>query len=140
MGAEFKVDVDAGEVRQALDQLEDRDANAAIGKAAKKGATYLAQKARPEAPVGTKPKPANKRLKRTISARGAKRDKPGAVVVVRAAHRHLVIRGTAQRFTASGARRGVMPANPFIDRTADSHGGAALDRAIDEIAHILGLD
>lgn len=33
-----------------------------------------------------------------------------------------------------------MPADPFIDRTADTHGAAAQDRAIDDIAHQLDLD
>lgn len=106
MTTSVDVKVDASAVQAALDQLDDRNANAAIGRAAKKGATFLAQKARPEAPVGKKSKPAKQRLRRTISARGAKRDKPGAVVVVRAKHRHLVIRGTAERFTKAAPAAG----------------------------------
>lgn len=136
----LSIKVAAGDVIAALDALEDRDATQAMGKATKAGATFLAQRTRPLAPVGAKPKPAGKRLKRSISTRTAKRDKPGAVVVVRAPHRHLVIRGTAERFHASGKSVGAMPANPFIDRAADLHGDAALDRAADEIASQLGLD
>ncbi len=139
MSAQVDIRIDASEVIAALDDLEDRDATRVKGKATKKAATFLAQKTRPLTPVGKAPKPANKRLKRSISTRTAKRDRPGAVVVVRARHRHLVIRGTAERFTASGASRGVMPSNPFVDRAADLHGDAALDRAMDEIARQLGL-
>lgn len=134
------IKVDASEVIAALDALEDKDATKVAGTATKKGAQFLAGKTRPLAPVGKEPKPAAKRLRRRISVRAAKRDKPGAVITVRAAHRHLVIRGTARRFTASGANRGVMPSNPFIDKAADMHGDAALDLAMDEIASDLGLD
>ena len=140
MSAEVKITVDSSEVLAALDALEDRDATKVMATATRKGATLLAQKARPMAPVGRKPKPAAKRLKRSISARAAKRDKPGAVVVVRAPHRHLVLRGTGERFHANGKSVGAMPANPFIDRAADLYGDAALDRAMDEIASQLGLD
>lgn len=136
----FDVKVDAREVLAALDALADRDATRVMASATKKGATLLAQKARPMAPVGRQPKPARKRLKRSISARAAKRDKPGAVVVVRAPHRHLVIQGTVERFHRStGKSTGVMPSNPFIDRAADLHGDAAMDRAMDEIASALDL-
>lgn len=34
----------------------------------------------------------------------------------RAPHRHLVIRGTKERFQKSGKSVGRMPANPFVDR------------------------
>lgn len=136
----FNVKVDSSEVLKALDGLADRDATKVMTKATKKGATFLAGKTRPLAPVGKKTKPAKERLKRTISARGAKRDKPGAVVVVRAPHRHLVIRGTAERFHASGKSVGVMPSDPFVDKAADMHGDAALERAMNEIATQLGLD
>lgn len=136
----FQVKVDASEVLEALDDLEDRSAKKVMGKATKKAATFLAGKVRGLAPVGRNRKPGRKPLKRSVSARAAKRDKPGAVVVIRAPHRHLVIRGTAERFTKSGASRGVMPANPFVDRAADMHGDAALDRAVNEIASALGLE
>lgn len=142
MTAQVDVKVDARDVLKALDDLEDRDATRVMARATKKSATFLAQKTRPLASVrkSGRRKPGAKPLKRSISARAAKRDKPGAVVVVRASHRHLVIRGTARRFTSSGANRGVMPSNPFVDRAANLHGDAALDRAIDEIATALGLD
>ena len=135
----FTVDVDSREVKEALEKLEGRQANKVYERGTKKGAVYLAQKARPEAPVGEKPKPANQRLKRTISARKARRDGPGAVVVVRARHRHLVIKGTAERFDG-GASRGVMPSNPFMDRVADQHGATALARVDDAISAELDLD
>lgn len=144
MTADVRIEVDAREVERALDELsDDRKVNADIAKGAKKAAVFLAQKTRPLAPRRKKGKrkPGAKPLHRTISARGAKRDKPGAVVVVRAPHRHLVIRGTAERFHKStGKSTGIMPADPFVDRAADEYEKSALDKAIAEIADQIGLD
>ncbi len=119
----FTVKVDSSEVTAALDELDAKGTKQALQKATKKGATFLAQKARPEAPRKTG------KLRKSVTARAAKRDKPGSFVTARAPHRHLVQQGTAARFNKSGAYRGRMTANPFIARTADRHGNAALDIA-----------
>lgn len=138
----FDVKVDAREVIAALDALDDRVATKTMATATKKGAVFLAQKSRPLAPrrKSGRRKAGAKPLHRTISARTAKRDKPGAVVVVRAPHRHLVMQGTAERFhKTTGKSVGVMPSNPFIDKAADMYGDAAIDRAMDVIESDLGF-
>ena len=47
---------------------------------------------------------------------GPRSRRSGAQVGVNEPHAHLVALGTAARFTKSGARRGQMPANPFVIR------------------------
>lgn len=125
--------VDASEVIATLDDLADRDATRTMQKATKKAGTFLARKARPEAPKKTG------RLRKSVTTRAAKRDKPGSYVTARAPHRHLVQQGTANRFTKAGAFRGRMTANPFIARTADQYGDDALQIAEQEIAKALDL-
>jgi len=129
----LEVRVDSSEVTEALDQLSDRDTRGALQRAMKKSGNFLAGKARPEAP----PRP--RKLKRTVRARNAKRDRPG--VVVSAKHRLNVIvqHGTEDRYTRSGAYRGRIKPNPFITRTADRHGNEALDIAERELGNELNL-
>lgn len=129
------IKVDDREVMEALDALADRDAKRALQKATKKAGTFLARKARPEVPLGK-----TRKLRKSITTRAAKRDKPGSYVTARAPHRHLVQLGTKDRFTkGSGAFRGRMTANPFIARTADRHGEEALDIAERAIGDALDL-
>ena len=129
----MKVEIDAREVLKALDDLADRDAKRTMQKATKKAATFLAQKARLAAPRRTG------RLRKSVTARAAKRDRPGAYVSARAPHRHLVQLGTDVRRSGSHGGGGRMPANPFISRTADRYGDQALDVAEREIAKALDL-
>ena len=127
------VRINDDEVLDALDRLDPRGSKRALQKATKKAGTFLARKARPEAPRKSG------RLRKSVTTRAAKRDKPGSYVTARAPHRHLVQLGTRDRFNKSGAFRGRMPANPFIARTADNWGDQALDEARDDIVKALEL-
>lgn len=131
----FQIRVDSAEVTEALDELDGKATAKVLQRATKKAATFLAQRARPKAPVGK-----TRRLRKSITARAAKRDKPGSFVTARAPHRHLVQQGTADRFTRSGAFRGRMTPNPFIAETADQYDDQALRIAEAEIEKSLDLD
>ena len=82
-------------------------------------------------------------LRSSLSLGKAKRDKPGYFVRFKrpkGAHRHLVIQGTAERFTKkTHASRGRMTPNPFVARVADTEGDAAMEVAMQEIARALDL-
>ena len=131
--ADVRVEVDASEVIQALDDLADRDAKRTMQKATKQAGNFLAGKARPDAP--RRPR----KMRSSTRARAAKRDKPGSVVSARHRLSPIFQHGTRDRFTKSGAYRGRITANPFISRTADRYGDEALDVAEQEIAKALEL-
>lgn len=129
----FVIRVDSREVTEALDNLSAKDSRGAIQKALKKAGNFLAARARAEAP--TKPR----KLKRSIRARNAKRDKPGVVVSGRHRLSPIVQHGTKDRYTKAGAFRGRITANPFITRTADRYDGQALGMVEDELEKQLDL-
>lgn len=132
------------EVQSALGKLDDGpQARKALQKAASAGAKALKPYVQREAPRGK-----TGRLKRSISARMAKRDRPAAVVSPRpkvAFYRHFVINGTkdhgprkAKALVFEGTAgtvhakrvRGVKP-NPFVARgyaAGESAAEAAIDR------------
>ena len=134
------------EVQKALAQLDDKGDKAMLQKAATAGAKAL----KPYV-VAAAPRGATGKLKRSISARKAKRNLPAAVVSPRpkvAFYRHMVIGGTKDH----GPRRARMlawqtpdgpafarrvrgtPARPFVDegfRAGQSSAMAAIDKVID---------
>jgi hypothetical protein len=126
--------VDSSEVTEALDDLSSRDTSNALKKATKKAGNFLAGKARAEAP----PKP--RRLKPTVRARNARRDRPGSVVSARHRLNPIVQGGTKDRYTRAGAFRGRIRPNPFIERTADRWDDEALRIAEAELEAVLDLD
>lgn len=114
------VDVDVTgvpELEKALEGLSGTQAQAIREKAIAAGARALVGPTRNAAPLGP-----TGNLRKKVGARKGRSSKGGdrdpAVYVVgsTAPHRHLVIRGTRQRTTRSGASRGRMPANPFVSR------------------------
>jgi len=145
------------EVQAALRQLGDGpQSRRALQKASTAGARALKPYVQREAPVGK-----TRRLRRSISARQARKDRPAAVVSSRpkvAFYRHMVIRGTrphpivpderkALAFTAGGRdlvrsrvlHPGTRP-NPFIERGFDAGRAAAeaaIERVIDEFMEAL---
>lgn len=131
--ASVTIKVDSREVTQALDELSSKDTKGALQKATKKAGNFLAGKARAEAPK--KPR----KLRSSVRARNAKRDKPGAVVSGRHRLSPIIQHGTKDRFTKAGAFRGRITANPFISRTADRYDDEALRIAEDELEKQLDL-
>ena len=131
--ANVTIKVDSSEVTKALDELSSKDTRSALQKAVKKAGTFLAAKAKAEAPK--KPR----KFRGMTKARNARRDKPGSVVSTRHRLSPIFQQGTKDRFTRSGAFRGKIQANPFIARTADRWGDAALDVAERELDHQLDL-
>ena len=129
----FTISVDTGEVIRALDKLDPKGSKSAVQKGLKKAGNFLAGKGRAEAP--SKPR----RLKRTIRARSAKRDRPGVVVTARHNLNPIVQGGTRDRYTRSGAFRGRIEPNPFMKRVADRHDDEALRIAGNELENQLGL-
>jgi hypothetical protein len=112
--------VGADEIHSLLAKYQGTEAKKRLQKAAQAGAKVLKPKVKAAVPPG------HSRLKRSISAKRAKRQLPAAIVVARpkiAFYRH---------FTIAGTRRGVR-ANPFIARTADAHGDAAIKAAEAEL-------
>jgi tryptophan 2,3-dioxygenase len=93
------------------------------------GGRSLVRPTRAAAPLGP-----TGNLRKKVGARKARIGKHGqrdpAIVIVGsvAPHRHLVIRGTKPRFTKAGAARGVMPANPFVDRAWRANEGQVMAR------------
>lgn len=133
----MEIRVDAREVTEALDKLDSRQSAKALKAAVRKGGQFLKPKMKPEAPK------ASGMLRRKVGSRVKKsRGKDGFYAAVRsfAPHHHLVVAGTRDRFTRSGAFRGRMPANPYVDRTADQWENAALDVAEQELANQLDLE
>lgn len=141
------------EVREALDKLDDGPAaRKALQASADAGAKALKPYVQREAPRG-----ATGRLRRSVSARRAKRDRPAAVVSPRpkvAFYRHFVIGGTK----AHGPRRAKalvfqgnaglvrakrvqgVKANPFVARgyaAGQSAADAAIDRVMDQYVESL---
>ena len=138
-------------VMAALDSLTGPKLKVALQKASSAGAKALKPFVQAEAPVGPSGNKYTKRgaLRRSISARKAKRDLPAAVVSARpkvAFFRHMVIGGTkahAIRFpnqvaagvpkTQGNIRHPGARANPFIARgyqKGESAALAAIDKAI----------
>lgn len=146
------------EVQAALRQLGDGpQSRRALQKASTAGARTLKPYVQREAPVGK-----TGRLRRSISARQARKDRPAAVVSARpkvAFYRHMVIGGTkphpivpderkALAFTAGGRdfvrsrvlHPGIKRPNPFIERGFDAGRAAAeaaIERVIDEFLEAL---
>lgn len=132
----FEIRVDTDEVTKALDQLDGPESKKAIKAAVRKAGMFLKPKVKSAAPVKTG------LLKRKVGARvkpNRGRDGYYSVVTSFARHRHLVIGGTADRYTRSGAFRGRGTPNPFIERVADSHEDQALRIAEEELARQLDL-
>ena len=50
-----------------------------------------------------------------------------------APHRYIVIRGTRDRYTKSGAYRGRMPGDPFVDHAVEPKLGWVLGKVRDEV-------
>ncbi len=125
--------VDSKAVTDKLDELSAKDTRGAIQKSLKKAGNFLAGRARAEAP--SRPR----KLKSSVRARGAKRDKPGVVVSGRHRLSPIIQGGTVNRFTRSGAFRGRITANPFIARTADSYDEQALGMVEAELSKQLDL-
>lgn len=146
------------EVLRALGQLSGPTMNRVLQKASTAGAKALKPFIKAEAPIGPSGNTYTKRgaLKRSISARKAKRDLPAAVVSARpkvAFYRHMVIGGTKPhriRFPnqkAAGVPRDQgnirhpgAKANPFVARgfaKGESAALAAIDRTIDDYLETL---
>lgn len=131
----MNIRVDADEVIHALDKLDGPESRKAMKGAVRKAGQFLKPKVKAEAPKRTGA------LRKSVRAKTKKtRDGYSSIVAPFARHRHLVIKGTKERFTRSGAFRGRMPANPFVDRAADRWEDAAIRVAEDELARSLDLD
>lgn len=131
------IKVDADEVTRALDNLDKRGSAKALKAAVRAGGKFLKPKVKAEAPKG-----ATKNLSKKVGSRVKKGRSGDYFAAVRsfARHHHLVVQGTGARFTKSGAFRGRMPANPYVDRAADAWEDAAIRVAEDELAKQLDLD
>ena len=129
----LSISVDTGEVIRALDKLDPKASKSAVQKGLKKAGNFLAGKGRSEAPARPR------KLKRSIRARNAKRDRPGVVVTARHPLNPIVQGGTRDRYTNSGAFRGRIEPNPFMKRVADRYDDEALRIAGDELENQLGL-
>ncbi len=146
------------EVLVALDKLGPVAMKPTLQKAASEGAKAIKPFVRAEAPIGEPGNPYTKRgaLRRSISARKAKRDLPAAVVTARpkiAFYRHMVIGGTGPHRIrrpyerAAGDEKGAgtirhpgARANDFMARgyaKGESAGLAAIDRVIDQYMETL---
>lgn len=135
MSLEIRIDTD--ELMKALDQLDGPESKKAIKTAVRKAGQFLKPKVKGAAPVGP-----TGLLKKKVGARvksNRRRDGFYSVVTSFAPHRHLVIRGTADRFTRNGAYRGRGTPNPFVSRVADANEDAALRIAEEELARQLDL-
>ena len=137
-----EIRVDSRAVMEALDKLDSRESGKALKAAVAKGGRFLKGKMKPEAPKAERSKnPGHLRKKVGVRTRKSKRH-AGFYTAVRsfARHHHLVVAGTKDRFTKSGAFRGRMPTNGYVDRTADQWENAALDVAERELANQLDLE
>lgn len=134
----IEIRIDADEVTRALDNLDKRQSTKAIKAAVKKGGQYLKPKVKAAAPVGP-----TGNLRKKVGSRVKKSRKDAnsyySVTTSFARHRHLVIDGTRDRFTKSGAFRGRMPANDFVARVADAHEEGAIHAAQEELLRQLDL-
>lgn len=131
--ADITVSVDARDVLEALDRLDRAEANRRVYAGLKKAGNWMAGRARSQAPDHPR------KLKSTIRARKARRDRPGVVVSARHPLNVIVQGGTKDRYTKSGAYRGRIKPNPFITRTANAYEDSALDMAEDAIGDALEL-
>ena len=141
--SDVEIRVDSREVTEALDKLDGRQSGDAMKKAIRKGVQFLKPKMKSEAPKARKSKnPGHLRKKVGYRVRKSKRYAGAYYGAVRsfARHHHLVVSGTNDRFTKSGAFRGRMPTNAYVDRTADRWENAALDVAERELANQLDLE
>ena len=132
-----EIRVDSREVTEALDRLDGRESAKALKAAVRKAGQFLKPKVKAEAPK------ASGMLRKKVGSRVKKsRRHDGWYAAVRsfAPHHHLVVAGTKDRFTKSGAFRGRMPTNGYVDRTADRWENAALDVAERELANQLDLE
>ena len=129
----FVIRVDSREVTEALDDLSARETSKTLTKATKKAGNFLAGRARAEAP------PHPRKLKSSIRARAARRDRPGAVVSARHWLNPIVQGGTKDRHTRAGAYRGRITPNPFMVRVADRYDDQALRIAEAELDAQLDL-
>jgi HK97 gp10 family phage protein len=136
--SDIEIRVDADEVTRALDNLDSKQSANAIKAAVRKAGQFLKPKVKAEAPKG----PTGNLRKKVGSRVKRSRQRDGYYAAVRsfARHHHLVVQGTGDRFTKSGAFRGRMPANPYIDRAADAWENQAIDVAEQELARQLDLD
>jgi hypothetical protein len=98
------------EVQKLLDGYKPKALDKRQQKALLVGGRALVPYIRAEAPVATGV------LRRSVSARRGRRDRPAVVVGPRAAYRHLVIRG--HRFRNSDQ---TTEPNPFVDRAVTAH-------------------
>lgn len=139
----LEIRVDTREVTEALDKLDNRESADAMKKAIRKGVQYLKPKVKAEAPKARKSKnPGNLRKNVKYKVKKSRKYSGAYYGVVRsfARHHHLVVDGSKRRFTkGTGAFRGVMPTNAYVDRVADSDGDVALDIAEAELVRVLGL-
>lgn len=129
----MQIRVDSKEVTDKLDELSAKDSRGAIQKSLKKAGNFLAGRARAEAPARPR------KLKSSVRARNAKRDKPGVVVSGRHRLSPIIQHGTKDRYTKAGAYRGRIKPNPFITRTADRYDEQALRMVEDELGKQLDL-
>jgi hypothetical protein len=118
------------QLEAALGRLSGYQAQAIREKAILAGGRSLVRPMRAEAPMGR-----TGNLRKRVGARKARvgrgfgqRDPSIVLVGSVAPHRHLVIRGTKPRFTKAGASRGVMPANPFVDRAWQANADMVMAR------------
>jgi hypothetical protein len=137
--------VDYG-VMVALGKLSAGPRKRAEQKGTQVAAKFLKPKVKAEAPVGTGPLSSRSKsmakgaVRKSVKIAPAKRDKPGYTVRVTNGLRHVIIRGSNQRFTKkTHANRGVMPGNDFVTRAADANEEQALDLALAAITKELGL-
>lgn len=134
----IEIRVDTEEVTKALDKLDSRESAKALKDAVRAAGKFLKPKVKGEAPKGP-----TGNLRKKVGSRVKKsRQKDGFYAAVRsfAPHHHLVVAGTRDRFTRSGAFRGQMTPNPYVDRAADAWENAAIEIAQDELARQLDLE
>ena len=112
------------EVKEALGKLDGPAAKRMLQLATKEGGKVLKKTVQAEAPRRTG------KLRRSVSARTVRRDRPGTVIAPRpkvAFYRHFVIQGTGQP--------GPTKPNPFVSRGFDrgqAAAMAALEKVVDD--------
>jgi hypothetical protein len=113
------------EVQKALGSLQGPDMKKTLQAASKAGGKVFKASVKDAAPEG-----ATGKLKKSISARTVRRDRPGTVIAPRpkiAFYRHFVIQGTGQP--------GPTKPNPFVSRGFDrgqAAAMAALEKVVDD--------
>ena len=133
----ISIKVDASEVTDALDSLDSKGSAKALKAAVRKSAVFLKPKVKAEAPKG---KTGNLKKRVGYRTKKGRNGDPYSVVRSFAPHHHLVVDGTRDRFTRSGAFRGQMPSNSYISRVADANEDQALRVAEEELARQLDLE